>query len=514
MGLPIFDALSEAPPAALTDRTAKAPPNQLATFRFPGDRQQHDANRWFAAGPQTPPVRTGNEVMYLIDGAKTFAEMARVIRGATDPSSHFIYFLGWTMFLDFPFAADGTTLGQLFQSASDRGIQIRVVLWDPIPLPLLIPQVGQNESVVRRVEAMKQGQALLDIRTLGFGSHHQKVMVVNGSEGLTSFCGGIDVNPDRVFPKGVNGATQDGGPMHDVHCRIRGAAAFDVLQTFIQRWTDFTRAYSVAEKAPLLGKNVSLEKQPKPGRLHVQVGRTFGNATAHNIIGPPNATDLQRSPYDFAKQGERTLRAMLLRAIQAARRFIYVEDQYLVNPETSDALVKALPNISHLTVLIPHSDISDMPRVHELRKNFIAPLRQAGGDKVRIFVRSPFGPNVPHSYVHAKTWVFDDQYAIIGSANNNRRSLTNDSEIGVGVYDESTNSQASYTFAHRLRISLWAEHLNMNTPSAHAQLADGVASAGHWLLAGTQVAEFDENGGFDDLIKTRIPLGAIDPDGS
>lgn len=110
--------------------------------------------------------------------------------------------------------------------------------------------------------------------------------------------------------------------------------------------------------------------------------------------------------------------------------------------------------------------------------------------------------------------VFDDQYAIIGSANNNRRSLTNDSEIGVGVYDESTNSQASYTFAHRLRISLWAEHLNMNTPSAHAQLADGVASAGHWLLAGTQVAEFDENGGFDDLIKTRIPLGAIDPDGS
>lgn len=513
MGLPISDPFSDAPPTALTERTANAPPNQLATFRFPGDRQQHDANRWFAGGPQTPPVRTGNEVMYLIDGAKTFVEMARVIRSATDPSTHFIYILGWTMFLDFPFAADGTTLGQLLQSASDRGIQIRVILWAPVPLPVVMPQFGQNESVVARIEALKQGQALLDIRTLGFGSHHQKVMVASGSDGLVSFCGGIDVNPDRVFPLGVNGAAQDGGPMHDVHCRIRGPAAFDVLQTFIQRWSDFVRAYSVREKAPLLGKNVTLDKQPKPGRLQVQVGRTFGNATAHNIIGAPNATDLQRSPYEFAKQGERTLRAMFLRAIEAARRFIYIEDQYLVNPETSAALVKALPNISHLTILIPHSDITDLPRVHELRKNFVAPLRKAGGDKVRVFVRFPFGPNVPHSYVHAKTWVFDDQFAIIGSANNNRRSWTTDSEIGVGVYDESTNSRASYTFAHRLRISLWAEHLNMNTQDGHGQLADGVASAANWFSSGTQVQEFAENVGQDGL-GSLAPLGAIDPDGS
>jgi len=73
---------------------------------------------------------------------------------------------------------------------------------------------------------------------------------------------------------------------------------------------------------------------------------------------------------------------------------------------------------------------------------------------VRIFVRFPFGPDVPQSYVHAKTRVFDDQFAIIESANSNRRSSTNDSEIGVGVYDDSTNNQASYSFAHRLRVSL------------------------------------------------------------
>jgi phosphatidylserine/phosphatidylglycerophosphate/cardiolipin synthase-like enzyme len=178
------------------------------------------------------------------------------------------------------------------------------------------------------------------------------------------------------------------------------------------------------------------------------------------------------------------------------------------------ALVKALPNLKHLTVLIPHSDISDLPRVNELRKNFITPLRQAGGDKVRIFVKSPFGADVAHSYVHAKTWIFDDQFAIIGSANVNRRSWTHDSEIDVGVYDESTNSRSSYTFAHRLRISLWAEHLNMNTADGHVQLADGVAGSIHWFLPGTTVALFDETIGRDTGPLSASPLSVVDPDGT
>ena len=517
MGTPIIDPLSDELPLPLVQRTAKAPPNQLATFRFPADRLAHDASRWFSSEPQTHPVRSDNEVKYLIDGKTTFAEMARVIRTTTDPSSHFIYVLGWTMFLDFAFAEDGTTLGQLFQAASDRGIQIRVMLWAAIRIPFKMPQFGQNQGVVGRVTRLASGQGIFDHRVLPLGAHHQKVMIVAGSEGLTAFCGGIDVNPDRVFPNGVNGAEQEGGPMHDVHCRIRGPAAFDCLQTFIERWTDYIRAMPVKEKKPLLGKNVSLDAQAKSGRLHVQIARTFGNATRHGMSAESDAQSpplIQLSPYEFAKNGERTIRAMFLRAIAAARRFIYIEDQYLVNPETSAALAKALPNLSHLTILIPHSDISDMPRVHELRKRFINPLRAAGGRKVRVFTRFPFQPNDQHSYVHAKTWVFDDQFAIIGSANNNLRGWTHDSEFGVGVYDESSNAKAAYTFAHRLRISLWAEHLNMNTSDGHADLADGVASTFHWLQGGTNVAVFDENLGVDFGPSTKTPLVAVDPDGT
>ena len=45
-----------------------------------------------------------------------------------------------------------------------------------------------------------------------------------------------------------------------------------------------------------------------------------------------------------------------------ARRFIYMEEKYLVDMETNKALQSALPNIQHLTILIPDGNISDLPQ--------------------------------------------------------------------------------------------------------------------------------------------------------
>jgi phosphatidylserine/phosphatidylglycerophosphate/cardiolipin synthase-like enzyme len=514
---PIIDPLVDAPPKPLTDRLAYGQSGGLATFRFPGDRHRSEASRWFINGPGVHPVRDGNEVMYLVGGAETFAEMARVMRTAKDATkNHFIYLLGWSMDLGFPFDSAGNTAASILKEASDvRGVQVRAMAWAGIGAARMLGFLPDPEKAVSAVNAMKNGQAFKDTRALPNGSHHQKVVIVNGEEGLTAFCGGIDIDPNRVFPMGVNGSNFNGAPFHDVHCRVRGPAAWDVLQTFIERWTDFVSAMRLtgSEKAPLLGPNLTLDQQPKPGKLHVQMGRTYPNGAAHNLAGPPN---MARGGYAFAPTGETTVSQMFFHAIDAAKRFIYIEDQYLVHKETSDALVKALPRLRHLTIIFPHSDLTDLPHIWEHRKAFIAPLRSAAKDKVHVFVRFPFGAQVARSYVHAKTWVFDDQYAIIGTANVNRRSWTHDSEIVVGIYDESTNDHAAYTFAHRLRVRLWAEHLNMNTPDGHAALADAVASTVHWKLPGTNVAEYDENSGHDDLsnpINHASWDDSVDPEG-
>ena len=55
------------------------------------------------------------------------------------------------------------------------------------------------------------------------------------------------------------------------------------------------------------------------------------------------------------------------------------------------------------------------------------PLLAAAPEKVAVVVSTT-------RYVHSKTWVIDDEFAIVGSANCNRRGYTHDSEASVGVY--------------------------------------------------------------------------------
>ena len=83
------------------------------------------------------------------------------------------------------------------------------------------------------------------------GSHHQKVLIVKGSEGLIAFCGGIDINPDRIHNVGAT----FGCTFQDVHCRIKGPAAHDLLKIFLERWKDHPDSAQPAGKpnVPLLG---------------------------------------------------------------------------------------------------------------------------------------------------------------------------------------------------------------------------------------------------------------------
>jgi len=481
---------------------------------------EQEIRRWFTTGgrPAMQPIRPGNDVLPLIGGAQAFGEMLRAIWTATGPG-HFIYLAGWYLDDSFPLVGcdPNTAIGRLFARASQSGVQVRAMLWD---------QVGtQNSAQVKRINRLARGAAILDNRTLWFGSHHQKILIVKGSQGLIAFCGGVDINSDRIPPcpsasssggSGSGSGSGSGGggggsPLHDVHCRIRGPAARSLLLTFVQRWLDHPAHVSLdRSKGELLGAAELRLPLPSPsGPAYVQIGRTYGNGSRHHGIG--------RGGYRFAPDGERTVRRMVLQAISQARRFIYMEDQYLVSLEVRDALLAALPHIQHLTILIPHSRLlssSECPQdFHAKRREFIAPLRRAGGSKVRVFVLNP--PGAPNTYVHAKTWIFDDEYAIIGSANCNRRGYTHDSEVAAGIYDPSDAS-----LVKQLRIGLWAKHLNLDNPAGRARLADGLASAALWLSPppGARIAPFNENAPISTSNAPRCRVaswnGQIDPDGS
>jgi phosphatidylserine/phosphatidylglycerophosphate/cardiolipin synthase-like enzyme len=429
--------------------------------------------------------------------------MVEAMLTATGPE-HFIYLLGWWMSDDFA-VSNGLTLATLFNRASDANVMVRVMLWD---------QAGtQNSGEVERINKLRDGAAILDNRTLDFGSHHQKVLIVNGSKGLIAFCGGVDFKSDRIMTV----SSQPGSPLHDVHCQIEGPAASDLLRVFVQRWTDHPDHVTLDKQKG--GLRSVTEPGPIADAAHtVQIGRTYGNGNAHAGIDseayivyqgqPPTPVVMHRPRgYTFlnGRAGEQTAKTMLLKAIQKARQFIYLEDQYLVDLDIRNALVAAVPSLAHLTILIPLN--TDLPQNHFRRQEFIRPLRAAAGAKLRVFHRPA---DKPYGYTHAKTWVFDDQYAIVGSANCNRRGYTHDSEVVAGILDEGPLSDIG--FAQALRVALWANALGIDP----GQLVDGVGSADTWFAAAQQgrVQLYDENANIE-TIHSGVAWNTVeDPDGS
>jgi phosphatidylserine/phosphatidylglycerophosphate/cardiolipin synthase-like enzyme len=381
------------------------------------------------------------------------------------------------------------------------------MLWD---------QTGssKNTAEVAAINGLTNGAAILDNHQSAplIGSQHQKMLVVRGEQGLVAFCGGIDINCDRICPAGSCPPTTSGGvaiassgsstsnpgqPLHDIHCQIKGPAAHDLLHIFIKRW--FTASEHVRlDRAKGALRGLGEPVPPPAGPALVRVGETYNATTTM----PSGVTTTFR---------DRSVQEILLASISAARRYIYIEEQYMIGLCAAEALRRALPNVDHITILIAASEISDLPRRWELRKRFIDHIRaDPAGHKLRVFapcLPGAHGPaaHPPHSYVHAKTTIIDDEVAIIGSANVNRRGWEHDAEVVAAIVGAARDGTS---LAAKLRVRLWAEHLRVS-PSA---VADPITSKGLWTTAPSRrVCPYDPLADTDGFFESRIPVDLIDP---
>jgi len=197
-----------------------------------------------------------------------------------------------------------------------------------------------------------------------FNVFHQKIQVVRNSGGIHAYCGGIDLNANRTQTP----AHASRSPFHDVHARVDGPAAGELATTFIERWRR-------ASTTPLaLDAPGALDGLPTDGPDVVQVARTYYRPVPGS----------GRGFTDFAPTGESTILETLVLAINRARRYIYLEDQYLTPPPAlADALADAAAAVSGpLIIVVPASP--DQPFGLPHRQQFIEDMRTAWGDRVKV----------------------------------------------------------------------------------------------------------------------------------
>jgi phosphatidylserine/phosphatidylglycerophosphate/cardiolipin synthase-like enzyme len=375
----------------------------------------------WAAGE--PPPRPGNAIEVLIDGAEALPAIARELETAC---SH-VHLTGWFFSPDFALTRETTplVLRNLLGDVAER-VEVRVLAWAGAPLPLFHP--SRREVARTGAELTKQSRVRwsLDARERPLHCHHEKTIVIDDR---IAFVGGIDLTSkagDR-FDTREHPARGAVG-WHDVASRLEGPVVADVAEHFRMRWHEVT------------GERLRPVAVPEPaGDVELQIVRTVPERI-----------------YDAVPRGDFRILESYLRALRSARRYIYLENQFLWSPEIAGVLKDKLvdppsPDFRIVCVLPanPNNGNDDT-------RGVLAELVEADADHGRILACTLYarsGPRTDPIYVHAKVAIVDDRWLTLGSANLNEHSLFNDTEMNV----------VSHTpeLALTTRRRLWAEHLEL-----------------------------------------------------
>jgi phosphatidylserine/phosphatidylglycerophosphate/cardiolipin synthase-like enzyme len=409
---------------------------------------------------------TGNEVRLLLHGRSYFPLLMRSI--AAMRSGDLLLFTDWRGDPDQLMDGPATEVSRVLCDAVQRGVLVRGLVWRS-HLDRFAFSEQENRHLGEAINAAG-GRCLRDMRVRVGGSHHQKFAVLRHPERPeldVAFVGGIDLCHSRSDDAGHAGDRQrqpmaevygPTPPWHDAQLAIRGPAVGDVETVFRERWEDpaplnrnlLDRVADRVHREKPVGADPLPPQLPDPapcGTHVVQLLRTYPK---------------RRQGYPFAPDGERSIARGYEKAVAAARRLIFVEDQYLWSPDIVQCFADALranPELRLIAVVPAYPDqdgrLSEPPNLIG-RMDAMNLLSSAGGDRVAVYcLENRDGTPI---YVHAKVCVIDDEWCCVGSGNLNRRSWTHDSELSCAVLDDS--------FARGLRLELTCEHLGCDLDEA------------------------------------------------
>ena len=376
----------------------------------------------------------------LIDGAEALPAMAEELLRA---NSH-IHLAGWYFTPSFALVRHGhqVVLRDLLAELAER-VDVRVLAWAGAPLPLFRPSRKDVALMRDRLAGHSKVQIALDGHERPLHCHHEKTIVIDDR---VAFVGGVDLTSESGdrFDTPVHHARAAVG-WHDVATRIEGPAVADIATHFNLRW-----------------REVTSETLPAPAA----VGRA-GDTELQIVRTVPERI------YKALPNGDFGILESYARAFRGAKRFIYLENQFLWSPEIAAILREKIehPPSDDFRILLllpsrPNTGADDT-------RGVLGELLDADADRGRVFASALFarsGARADPIYVHAKVGIVDDDWLTIGSANLNEHSLFNDTEMNVVTHDTA--------LARKTRLRLWSEHLELRVDQIDGDPVEVIET--HW----------------------------------
>jgi len=399
---------------------------------------------------------------FIVDGADYFCALFDALCRA----NRCIIIVGWDLHSELRLVRNGSSsdrpqmLGKLLNDLAARrpDLHIYLLCWDFAMIYAMEREFFPRYKLKWRTH--NRLHFFLDGNHPTGGSQHQKLVVIDDR---VAFAGGFDLSqwrwdtsehiPDDSRRRDPSGQAYP--PFHDVQMVVDADAARVIGQVARQRWQRATgsQPVSVADSAA---------KDPWPDTIQACLN-DVGVAVARTMP----AFEEQPAVHEVEQ--------LYLDSIAAARRFIYIENQYLSAHRVSEALKDRLQAADgpEVVIVLPEKTGGwlEQHTMDVLRGRILKKLRSADEhDRLRIYY--PRLAVDPHCslMVHAKVMVIDDQLVRVGSSNLSNRSMGLDSECDLALEagDGKETRQAIATFRNRLL----AEHLD-TTPDA---VAEAIAS--------------------------------------
>ncbi|XP_023743195.1 phospholipase D delta [Lactuca sativa] len=355
-----------------------------------------------------------------LDGGKVYQHNScwEDICYAVSEAHHMIYIVGWSVFHKIKLIREPTkplprggdlTLGDLLKYKSEEGVRVLLLVWDDKTShnKLFIKTTGVMGTHDEETRKFFKHSSVMCVLSPRYGSsklsffkqqvvgtaftHHQKCVLVDtqasgNNRKITAFIGGLDLcdgrydtpqhrlfhDLDTVFKDDVHQPTYPAGtkaprqPWHDLHCKIDGPAAYDVLLNFEQRWKKATKwrefafiakkmaqwqddalikieriSWIISPKYPVPKHGdhtivpedeplLHVSKEDHPDNWHVQIFRSIDSGS---LKGFPKTVDVCEAQNLISAKSlviDKSIQTAYIQAIRSAQHFIYIENQYFI----------------------------------------------------------------------------------------------------------------------------------------------------------------------------------------